>query len=143
MEGDILAIKKALITVSRCLQARPYAHKAKMVVGRPHPAVSREPMPNGHMDLPSVSSNGDTSPSMDSGASQQEVVFRILCSNDKVGSVIGKSRTIIQALKNESGASITIGASVSDCDERLITITAMEVCYLASYIKIFSYNLIV
>ncbi|XP_023755747.2 KH domain-containing protein HEN4 [Lactuca sativa] len=59
--------------------------------------------------------------------SQKEIVFRIQYSSDKVGSLIGKSGTIIQAIQNESGAHIAIGAPVSDCDERLITISAMEV----------------
>ncbi|KAL7596853.1 hypothetical protein Lser_V15G28200 [Lactuca serriola] len=52
--------------------------------------------------------------------------FYILYSSDKVGSLIGKSGTIIQAIQNESGAHIAIRAPVSDCDERLITISAME-----------------
>nr|KAJ0202341.1 hypothetical protein LSAT_V11C600307050 [Lactuca sativa] len=56
----------------------------------------------------------------------KEIVFRILYSSDKVGSLIGKSGTIIQAIQNESGAHIAIRAPVSDCDERLITISAME-----------------
>ncbi|KAL7615584.1 hypothetical protein Lser_V15G00389 [Lactuca serriola] len=59
--------------------------------------------------------------------SQKEIVFRIQYSSDKVGSLIGKSGTIIQAIQNKSGAHIAIGAPVSDCDERLITISAMEV----------------
>ncbi|CAI9280587.1 unnamed protein product [Lactuca saligna] len=56
----------------------------------------------------------------------KEIVFRILYSSDKVGSLIGKSGTIIQAIQNESGAHIAIGAPILDCDERLITISAME-----------------
>nr|XP_043623161.1 KH domain-containing protein HEN4-like [Erigeron canadensis] len=126
IEGDILAIKKALTDVARCLQDCPYANKTKTVLGRPHHAIPQETISNGHKDFQSVLSKGDTIPSMDPRASQQEIVFRILCSNDRVASIIGKSRTVIQALKNESGANITIGAPVSDCDERLITISAME-----------------
>ncbi|KAI3815326.1 hypothetical protein L1987_14989 [Smallanthus sonchifolius] len=126
IEGDILAIKKALVAVTRCLQDRPYAHKAKMVLDRPHHAVPQEKITNGQMDIPSVSSDADTCPSMDIQASQQEIVFRMLCSSDRVGSVIGKSGTVVQALQKESGASISFGAPVADCDERLITITAME-----------------
>lgn len=128
IEGDVLAIKKALVAVARCLQDCPYAHKTKMVFGGPHHTGSRETIPNGHMDFLSVSADGDTYPSIDSQVPQQEIVFRMLCPGDRVGSVIGKSGTIIQAIKNESGATITIGAPVSDCDERLITISAMEVC---------------
>ncbi|KAK9071069.1 hypothetical protein SSX86_009637 [Deinandra increscens subsp. villosa] len=124
IEGDILAIKKALVSVARCLQDCPHANKAKTVFGRPHQAIPRETIPNGLMDIPSPSSDG-TSP-IDSRASQQEIVFRMLCSGARVGSVIGKSGTIVQALQNESGAAISVRAPVSDCDDRLITITAME-----------------
>lgn len=126
IEGGILAIKKALLAVARCLQDCPYAHKGKIVVGRPHDAAPWETTHNGHMDFPSISSDGDTGPSMDSRASQLEIVFRMLFSNDRLGSLIGKSGSIIQAIQNESGATVSIGAPVSDCDERLITITAME-----------------
>lgn len=44
-----------------------------------------------------------------------------------LGGVIGKGGTIIKALQNETGASITIGATVAECDERLITVAALEV----------------
>ncbi|KVH93381.1 K Homology domain-containing protein [Cynara cardunculus var. scolymus] len=149
IEGDVLAIKKALVAVSRCLQDCPHAHKARMAIGRSHHNVPRKTIPNGHTDFPPprtqvlqpppttsadhhvgghhpLSSDGGTIPSMDSITSQQEIVFRMLISNDRVGSLIGKSGTIIQALQNESGATITVGAPVSDCAERLITITTME-----------------
>ncbi|XP_071691652.1 KH domain-containing protein HEN4-like [Rutidosis leptorrhynchoides] len=125
IEGDVLAIKKALVAVARCLQDCPHANKTKMVIGGPHPGPL-ENIPNGHMDFPSVSSDVDTCPPINSQVPQHEIVFRMLCPNDRVGNLIGKSGTIIQAIKNESGANITIGAPVSDCDERLITISAME-----------------
>ncbi|XP_076894515.1 KH domain-containing protein HEN4-like [Bidens hawaiensis] len=120
IEGDILAIKKALLAVTGCLQERSYAHKAKTVLGGPHHAVSQETIINGHTDISSVSSDGDTCPP------QQEIVFRMLCSSDRVGSVIGKSGSIIQALQNESGANISFSGPVAGCDERVITITSKE-----------------
>ncbi|XP_076927448.1 KH domain-containing protein HEN4-like [Bidens hawaiensis] len=120
IEGDNLAIKKALLAVTGCLQERSYAHKAKTVLGGPHHAVSHETIINGHTDISSVSSDGDTCPP------QQEIVFRMLCSSDRMGSVIGKSGTIIQALQNESGASISFNGPVAGCDERVITITSKE-----------------
>lgn len=58
---------------------------------------------------------------------QQEVTFRILCSNERVGVIIGKQGTIVRALQNESGASINVASPVPDCKERLITISANEV----------------
>ncbi|CAJ1961354.1 unnamed protein product [Sphenostylis stenocarpa] len=57
---------------------------------------------------------------------QQEVTFRILCSNDRVGGVIGKGGNIVRALQIETGATISIGPSVAGCEDRIITITASE-----------------
>lgn len=58
---------------------------------------------------------------------QEEVSFRILCSNDRVGSVLGKGGSIIKSIQNETGAVISIGDLVDACDERLITVKAKEV----------------
>ncbi|XP_044489866.1 KH domain-containing protein HEN4 isoform X2 [Mangifera indica] len=73
-----------------------------------------------------VSLEADRISTLDTKMQQQEVSFRILCSNDKVGGVIGKGGNIVKALQNEAGASITVGSTVADCDERLITVTALE-----------------
>lgn len=66
--------------------------------------------------------------SLEPKALQQEVTFRVLCSNDRVGGVIGKGGGIVRALQSETGATISIGPSVAECEDRLITITASEVC---------------
>lgn len=65
---------------------------------------------------------------LDPKAYQQEVTFRIICSNDRVGAVIGKGGSIVRALQNESGAIISVGPSLVECEDRLVTITASEVC---------------
>ncbi|KAD4179336.1 hypothetical protein R6Q59_022877 [Mikania micrantha] len=72
--------------------------------------------------------SAETSPSMDfrTSQNQHEVVFRILCSSDCVGGVIGKSGTIVRAIENQTGASIRTAYPLADCNERLITITATE-----------------
>lgn len=57
----------------------------------------------------------------------QDVVFKLLCANDKIGGVIGKGGSIVKALQSETGANISVGATVAECDDRLITITASEV----------------
>ncbi|XP_039014766.1 LOW QUALITY PROTEIN: KH domain-containing protein HEN4-like [Hibiscus syriacus] len=57
---------------------------------------------------------------------QQEVVFKILCLNDRVGGVIGKGGATIKALQSDTGAAVAIGATFTDCDERLVTVTASE-----------------
>jgi len=61
-------------------------------------------------------------------AHQQEITFKLICSNDRIGGVIGKGGSIIRALQSETGATISVGPSVAECEDRLITITASEVC---------------
>lgn len=57
---------------------------------------------------------------------EEDVVFRLLCQPDKVGSLIGKGGTVVRALQNETGASIKI-VDTPDLDERLVVISAREV----------------
>ena len=64
---------------------------------------------------------------------EEEVMFRILCSNEKVGSIIGKGGIIVRALQGETGAIIKVIDAVPDCEERVIAISAHEVRKL-SYI---------
>ncbi|KAG8368595.1 hypothetical protein BUALT_Bualt15G0061800 [Buddleja alternifolia] len=144
IEGDVLAVKKALIAVTRRLQEFPLLDKARTFGTRP---LEAESLPIPTVDLPSqrspilqpVPSNsinhaaigGPSSlekvPDMDSRTQQHEVVFKILCPSERVGGIIGKDGSIIKALQNETGASITIGPTLAECHERLITVTAMEI----------------
>ena len=60
---------------------------------------------------------------------EEDVVFRLLCPADKIGSLIGKGGSIIRVIQNESGASIKIGDALAhDSDERVVVISAREVC---------------
>ncbi|PWA60333.1 RNA-binding KH domain-containing protein [Artemisia annua] len=49
----------------------------------------------------------------------EEVVFRLLCQADKVGSLIGKCGSYKIALRTQTGASIKINYSTPESDERL------------------------
>lgn len=71
--------------------------------------------------------------SQESKAHQQEINFKIICSNDRVGGIIGKGGNIIKALQSETGATVSVGPSVAKCEDRLITITASEVCSINSF----------
>lgn len=77
---------------------------------------------------PKLSAEVNRVSALDPKALQQEVTFRIICSNDRVGAVIGKGGSIVRALQNESGAIISVGPSLVECEDRLVTITASEVC---------------
>lgn len=58
---------------------------------------------------------------------EEEVVFKLLCHHDKVGSLIGKGGSVVRALQNETGASIQIVEAGPDSDERIVVISAREV----------------
>ncbi|XP_042507348.1 KH domain-containing protein HEN4-like isoform X2 [Macadamia integrifolia] len=145
--GNILAVKKALVAVSCRLQACPPTEKAQSIASRPEtthhgsfPDPHGEfPRPrsslfthtsNSSIDYPSrgrpLSTDVDRIPTLDPEKTQQEVLFRLLCTNDKIGGIIGKGGIIVRALQNETGASISCGASVAESDERVITVSAME-----------------
>ncbi|KAH0923013.1 hypothetical protein HID58_023031 [Brassica napus] len=59
-------------------------------------------------------------------AENQDVVFKILCSIENAGGVIGTGGKVIRTLHSESGAFISVGNTIADCEERLITVTAPE-----------------
>ncbi|PQM35498.1 KH domain-containing protein [Prunus yedoensis var. nudiflora] len=148
IEGDILSVKKALVAVSGRLQDCPPVDKTRMTGSRPLEAVPYETLPDLRLDhlsqrnsmltsLPSSSMSyvsgvrpssieAERIPTLETKMIQQEVTFKILCANDRVGGVIGKGGAIVRALQNETGAAISIGPSVAECDERLITVAASE-----------------
>lgn len=151
IEGDVLAVKKALVAISRRLQDCTSVEKTRIIASKPVEAVTRETLPDFRLDLVTQRNSGlhtmpsssinyasgvhpvslevDRVPSLDTKTLVQEVIFKFLCSNDRVGGVIGKGGAIVRALQNDTGASISVGASIANCDERVITITASEVCH--------------
>ncbi|XP_061358348.1 KH domain-containing protein HEN4-like [Gastrolobium bilobum] len=155
IEGNVSSVKKALVAVSRRLQDCPPADRTKMIGSRPYEviqhetfAVPYESLTNLHIDnrlqrnsvlsTSSSRSNGNASgvhtlsaevnrvSTLDPKALKQEVTFRILCSNDRVGCVIGKGGCMVKALQNETGAAISFGPSLVECDDRLVTVSASE-----------------
>lgn len=131
--------------------SKPYEvvqHESLVVAPRENlTAISHDTLPDLHVDhllqrssalstipnsyasgIHSVSAEVNRVSTVDQTTLQQEVSFRILCSNDKVGGVIGKGGSIVKALQNETGATISIGPSIAECEDRLITVTASEVC---------------
>ncbi|KAK4491188.1 hypothetical protein RD792_001919 [Penstemon davidsonii] len=139
IEGDVLAVKKALVAVTNRLQEFPPHDRTRMYGTRP----LEESLPVPSVDLPmqrspviqpmpsnSITNTLGDGPSLvDSEkflTQQQRVVFKMLCPGERIGSIIGKGGSIIKSLINETGTFINIGPTVPECDERLITITAME-----------------
>lgn len=153
--GDLSAVKKALVDVSSSLQDCPPFDKAPTHMTRPledspygacpesqaHPIHVSSSLP---LPLPQNSgtsaSHGDTSPLSlpryaervvcdkdKKDSPQQEVVFRMLCSDHAAGWVIGKRGAIVKALQNEAGASIMFAAPTNESGDRVVTISAWEV----------------
>lgn len=149
IEGDVLGVKRALLAVSHRLQDCPPTDKTK-IIGRPAEVIPNRTLPDVHVHshpqqnvaLPSMRRSSTSyipgvrplsmvtnrMPLPDTKIPLQEMSFRILCSNDRIGAVIGKGGTIVKALESETGTNIIVGPIIAGCEERLVTITASEVC---------------
>ncbi|KAI4329445.1 hypothetical protein L6164_021709 [Bauhinia variegata] len=142
--GNFAAVKKAILSVSSCLQDNPRVDAVNSGAFKPSgllhgngPSGQVDPYPQrGYASgpyAPDHHSRGYSSfPGPESiGAGhrmfmEEEVVFKLLCQQDKVGSLIGKGGSIVRALQNETGASIKIADAVADSDERVVVISARE-----------------
>ncbi|XP_021763807.1 RNA-binding KH domain-containing protein RCF3-like [Chenopodium quinoa] len=56
----------------------------------------------------------------------EDLVFRILCPNDRVDSVVGDSSGIMDVLQNEIGVEVKVSEPSDDSDERIIIISSDE-----------------
>lgn len=152
-------MKKALVMVSTCLQNNPPLN------GYPPPLCSKayesstdgnsedphsEFFPNLRSSLHNASDSAASnrlSPSpyeerncfQDSKDTERKVVFKIIFTSAVAGGIIGKQGTIIRALQNETGASISIGAPLKVSGERVVTISAREVRFLFSCSLLYAY----
>lgn len=139
-------MKKALVMVSSSLQScpphnpypPPLCSKAYESSEDPHSEFfpdlrASSSLPNasetassGRNNLPSSYEEGK-SYLQGSKDTERKVVFKLICTSGAAGGIIGKQGTIIRALQNETGASISVGAPLSVSGERVVTISAREV----------------
>lgn len=56
----------------------------------------------------------------------EDLVFRILCPNDKVDSVVGESQGMLDLLQNEIGVDVKVADPVAGLDEKIIVISSEE-----------------
>ncbi|KAK4254214.1 hypothetical protein QN277_009624 [Acacia crassicarpa] len=151
IEGNVSSVKMALLAVSHRLQDCTPADRTKMMDSKSYESavvIPHEPLTDQDADhilqrnpplsaaskssnsyslgLHSLSADFNRVSNLDSKALHQEVTFRILCPGDRVGCVIGKGGGVVKTLQNETGASIMVGPSVANCEERVVTITASE-----------------
>ncbi|KAF3785601.1 KH domain-containing protein [Nymphaea thermarum] len=73
---------------------------------------------------PSVSMFHDPARSSRVNSPPDILSFRLLCTNEKVGGVIGKGGSIVRNIHSETGADIKILDAVQDTDDRVIAISA-------------------
>lgn len=143
--GNFSAVKKALLSVSSCLQDNPRVDAANSGSTKPSlGGLHGTPLPpyvdpihqrgyassfhaadyrsRGYSSVPGPENIGASHRMV----MEEEVVFKLLCQLEKVGSLIGKGGCIIRALQSETGASIKIADPVPDSDERVVVISARE-----------------
>ncbi|XP_019185695.1 PREDICTED: KH domain-containing protein HEN4 isoform X2 [Ipomoea nil] len=139
--GGILAVKKALVPVSRRLQdctterTPQYMHSRvgfheNLADFSSHPSPVVPPFQGNAIDHSyndhSLSAEADRVLSLDEDNGRQKVVFRLLCSNVSAGGVIGRGATIVKALEKETGASIKFSPPVPGSKDRVATISSLE-----------------
>ncbi|XP_054809617.1 KH domain-containing protein HEN4-like isoform X3 [Prosopis cineraria] len=144
--GRTLAVKKALIAVSHCLQDCPPLDKAptssRMLTSSPPDRAPNDLEAENFPHLNSwllpvqgksqydaldqtANTNGESRPGPKD--KELEVVFRLLCSNRIAGSIIGKKGAIVRALESRTGASIIFAPPLSKFADRIVTISAVEI----------------
>ncbi|WOL02206.1 KH domain-containing protein HEN4 [Canna indica] len=55
----------------------------------------------------------------------EPITYRLLCSNDRVGSVIGKGGSIVKALQNETGCEVKVIETTPESEDRIIVISGL------------------
>ncbi|CAI0410363.1 unnamed protein product [Linum tenue] len=129
--GSYYAVRRALLAFYSCLEDISKAEAA-------NPGSAKHSGHHGHADFSQrgyadYHSRGH-SPNM--GAEnfdgrngrvvEEDVVFKLLCQLDKVGSLIGKGGSVIKTLQNDTGASIKIADVMPVSQERIVVISARE-----------------
>lgn len=156
VSGEVSVLHKALLAISSRLQENPPRERPPPSFASPGPTfvpvndyLPKESyrskgdahlfMPEPHMERDTWGMRGGNLPlerpeprrskeGRDSG--ENELVFRLLCPSDKIGSVIGKGGSIIYSLRKDTGARIKIANAVPGSDERVIIVSAFEVQFI-------------
>ncbi|KAL7143880.1 hypothetical protein ABFS83_08G221000 [Erythranthe nasuta] len=119
--GGILAVKKALLAISRLLQGRTLRGEATR-----HLSSAGTDLLEYHSVGHSSSADVDKILNSHEDSSSRKVTFKILCSSKIAGGVIGKGGNTIRCLENETGASVNFVSLASGSTERVAIISALE-----------------
>ncbi|CAA7399432.1 unnamed protein product [Spirodela intermedia] len=85
---------------------------------RPHDMVDYHPRMG-----PSISKFQDMSGPAKVPVSPEILTFQLICSCDKVGSVIGKGGSIVKVIQSETGSEIKIVETTPDSEDRIVVIS--------------------
>nr|XP_034932988.1 uncharacterized protein LOC118063154 isoform X2 [Populus alba] len=133
--SSTLAVKKAVIAVTSCLQDYPTCEKDEVGLGigavrRRRSGSSGDPnaefSPHSCSLLPTYSENIATDGDNKKPNEQSQVQFRMICSHGAAGIIIGKGGSVVRALQNQTGASIIFAPPITNSDDRLVTVSALE-----------------
>ncbi|THU49898.1 hypothetical protein C4D60_Mb06t14400 [Musa balbisiana] len=79
-----------------------------------HPSIG-PPFPKFH----------ESGPPLQPQLSPELITYRLFCSSDKVGSVIGKGGNIVKGLQNDTGCEIKVLETTPESDDRIIVISGL------------------
>ncbi|CAN1298769.1 KH domain-containing protein HEN4, partial [Linum perenne] len=130
--GSYSAVRRALLSFYACLEDISKAEAANPGSTKPS-GGHHGPMDfphRGYGDYHPRGHSPNMGPENYDGRSrrviEEDVVFKLLCQLDKVGSLIGKGGAVIKTLQNDTGASIKISDVLPDLQERVVIISARE-----------------
>lgn len=139
--GDLTAVRKALLAVSTQLRNNPPKKQGEefnvglsKAGGVPHSADDFSRKGALGLRAKKAALGRPRSPRISLGQasglslpfSKEEVTFRIMCPKEKIGSIIGKGGSIVQSIREETGAKISIDVSSDVGEERVIRVSAPE-----------------
>lgn len=145
--GNVSAVKQALLSVSILLHENPGTDPVHSSSAAPSGgmhssadtvAPQEDPFPHrGHSSGRYHADYHKRSYSHGPGRmiGEEEVIFKILCQQAKVGSLIGKGGSVVRAIENDTGAYIKIADMIPETDERIVVISAREVLQLYQFFQ--------
>ena len=80
--------------------------------------------PAGHLHGPG---NAIADHGWQGSSENEELSFRILCPNEKIGGIIGRGGSIVRSLQQEIGVRIKVSEPIAGSPERIVVISSIEV----------------
>ncbi|KAI7750193.1 hypothetical protein M8C21_026290 [Ambrosia artemisiifolia] len=132
ISGEVNAVRKALQSVSQQLldpSPRDSDSFAANNIGSVHSSGGRQdayppfPPPNRGPSFQGPRDDGSGTFGGRFGPLTDMLTYRLICSDEKVGGVIGKGGSVVKALKHETGCDIKVLEKLPESDDRVIVIS--------------------